>query len=404
MVRKDKLYNSMLTVGVDGSGSNPVIPPAPFTAVLNDNMTNASNWTVVNPNSSFTFSASGCACLYTGGSPSIFWPLTDYIYNSNYGFFNFQDYSMTITYKWNANAASGGGIQVGLVGLPNTYFTGNSWFIGVPGYYDNGNCVGYTTGPTYQGIFNAPNCVIGHTYTLTLTKLNNVIYYSNTDVTTSTTNSGSVYTCNLNLATLSTHLTNYYSMPAIACMGGNFTVTNFTATPNAYQYPDFMFMGDSITYGFNAGTVSAGWAQVTMAATPGKVPTYYAAPYYDTQNFLSAINEALNIKPKNLVLMLGGNDVAFGVPSATYQANYMSIVNQFAGIGANIILCLNTYRTTTNITPINTFINSQYSGVYPIIDCYTPIFNNASTYLSGDGTHPTAAGDAALGALVATYL
>jgi lysophospholipase L1-like esterase len=95
------------------------------------------------------------------------------------------------------------------------------------------------------------------------------------------------------------------------------------------------------------------------------------------------------LKPKTVLLNIGRNDLASGVASATWQANYQSIVANAVAAGANVVHLMPIPETTQDQSTLTAFINATYpSGLK--IDV-SPAWVNA-THLSADGTHPNAAG------------
>src|SRR5260370_8477916 len=71
-------------------------------------------------------------------------------------------------------------------------------------------------------------------------------------------------------------------------------------------------------------------------------------------------------KPKNWIINIGRNDLVVGVPTATWQANYTSIVSQCRAAGGKIIPLLPLPETFFDQTPITTYRNTTYPPVAKI--------------------------------------
>lgn len=194
---------------------------------------------------------------------------------------------------------------------------------------------------------------------------------------------------------------------AIYLMGGTQTLHNISLNSDETTNANVAVVGDSITYGAYTSTSieknTLRWSNQAMlySSLPFVV---LGGPGDDTANVLLHVGEIIRLSPKYVLLMIGGNDILYGVAAGIYQANYKSIRNTLTLNGIKVIHCLATPRTTTNITAINTFILSEYTNVDFIVDTYTPLKGAGTslsvTYDSGDGVHPNAAGHALAGTTV----
>lgn len=180
----------------------------------------------------------------------------------------------------------------------------------------------------------------------------------------------------------------------IYAFGITFDITSITLTSRQYASPRVLCIGDSKTARSMAGT-SPGWVDLI-------VPTFrfvdvFGGPSDRTIEVLLGMTYALQFKPKNLILNIGRNDLAASVPTATWQANYQSIVSQFQAIGTNIIHLLPIPETNTDQSSLKSFIQSTYP-TGKMIDV-SPTWSNG-TDLASDNIHPTAAGHV----LIANYV
>lgn len=156
-----------------------------------------------------------------------------------------------------------------------------------------------------------------------------------------------------------------------------------------------VFAGDSVTYGAWSALSGSRWPLLAMAGSPSRY-TINAGPGDYTQMVVDRLPEILALNPINVVLMIGANDLLFGVPSGTWQANYTNITNTIKAAGIGVVHCLATPRNATDVTPLNAFIAANFT-LDTIIDTYTPLWSGVATglhatYNSGDGVHPNQAG------------
>jgi lysophospholipase L1-like esterase len=88
--------------------------------------------------------------------------------------------------------------------------------------------------------------------------------------------------------------------------------------------------------------------------------------------------------------MIGGNDLLFGYPATQWQSQYSNLVAQLQANGVKVKHCLNTPRSTLDLTPLNDWILSTYP-TNDVIDTWTPLLQGAYSLnpaYDGDGTHP----------------
>lgn len=175
-------------------------------------------------------------------------------------------------------------------------------------------------------------------------------------------------------------------------VGGDWTITEWTVDCTDRRYVKALFVGDSITHGLTATNLSTRWP-VQVAERFGS-HSISAGAGDVTQRVVDKIGFLIAYRANHVFLMIGGNDILFGVASGTWQANYTSIRNQFKAAGAKITHCLATPRDATNMTTLNTFISGFTSDT--VVDTFTPLkgagTDLAAAYDSGDGVHPNQAG------------
>ena len=91
-----------------------------------------------------------------------------------------------------------------------------------------------------------------------------------------------------------------------------------------------------------------------------------------------------------MLLNIGRNDLFDGVATATWEANYQSIVSQLRAAGINLVHLMPIPEVTQNQAALTSFINATYPTDNKMD--VTSAWVNA-TDLSGDNTHPIPAGE-----------
>lgn len=231
------------------------------------------------------------------------------------------------------------------------------------------------------------------TFTLTKSNTGNVATF---DVTVARSAGGSInvsWSELMTIAGISAGQRSYSTARfALFEIGGDWTITEWTVDCTDRRYVKALFIGDSITHGLYATDLSTRWP-VQVAPRFGSY-AISAGSGDVTQRVIDKIGFIAAYRANHVFLMIGGNDVLFGVAQATYEANYTSIRNQLQANGSKITHCLATPRDDTNMTTLNTFISGFTSDT--VVDTFTPLkgagTDLAAAYDSGDGVHPNQAG------------
>ena len=168
---------------------------------------------------------------------------------------------------------------------------------------------------------------------------------------------------------------------AVVQIGGINLIKSFTSRSYGASNPNYLLVGDSKFSGI--GTTSSKLRLQSLLSKLGYVETW-AGPGDRTAEVLASINGIIALKPQNVILNIGRNDLAFGVASATWQANYASIVSQLTTAGINVIHLIGIDETTQSQTTLYSYITSTYSAA-KIINIL-PGWSNAN-YLSVDNVH-----------------
>lgn len=194
------------------------------------------------------------------------------------------------------------------------------------------------------------------------------------------------------MAPTSYELPRLFTTPIVRFRQGVATLKSLKVSasfPNAR----FGIMGDSIAQSRFCTNYSDGWGQLLRGAYSNNVMVS-GAPSATTGNWLSARYAFTKMAPKTTFVMLGTNDIGLGIPLATTQNNYTSLINSI--IAANSIPVVMTVPPNANFnTPIlNTWLKAQgwrYIDIFPLMLGTGTAMN--ATYDSGDGIHPNTAGN-----------
>lgn len=187
---------------------------------------------------------------------------------------------------------------------------------------------------------------------------------------------------------------------AIFNFGGTFTVTNWTIAVNDLKNVNDIIIGDSITHGFGATDLNTRWAaQISDSYLVS------AGNGDGTGAVMQKLKSILDTNARRAFLMIGGNDITFGILS-TAQSNYTILRNFLQASGVQVIHCLATPRDATNMTTWNAWLTSTWTSDL-IIDTFTPL-SDGGTGLDAaydfDGTHLNQAGNDLVAATILAAL
>lgn len=179
--------------------------------------------------------------------------------------------------------------------------------------------------------------------------------------------------------------------PAFYSNGGLQDVEYLKYSSTEYKNSKLMVLGDSITMGYSCTTEANSWFKLLTAAGRWRYLNL-GNPSAKTTEILGLQNELEIFNPQYVLVMMAGNDLAQGVPAATYEPNYLTIINRLKAKGTTVIHSYATPRDATNMTPLNTYIETYTDQT---IDNFTPL-KDGGTGLAApydqDGTHITDAG------------
>jgi lysophospholipase L1-like esterase len=146
--------------------------------------------------------------------------------------------------------------------------------------------------------------------------------------------------------------------------GGTFRINKFSVSNNELKNPNILLLGDSKTMGYGATDF--------YNTYPGILGRYYSnlaisAGFGDkTSDLLSHLDEIIKIAPRQVVLMIGSNDLRFGISDGTFQANYSVITSRLEQAGIQVIHLSPSFEVDLDLTGQYTYITSNYSTVIDI--------------------------------------
>ena len=141
--------------------------------------------------------------------------------------------------------------------------------------------------------------------------------------------------------------------------GGEQNVYTNVVTSDQLKYVQNLVIGDSIAYGIYSGHKNNRWWKHLSQI---KEVEPWAGGGAQTSEVVAGLDEIEFISPQNAIIMIGGNDILFGVASGTWQANLNAIRTALVGFGCNVIWCFNTPRDATDITAVNTYIQTTFTS------------------------------------------
>lgn len=196
---------------------------------------------------------------------------------------------------------------------------------------------------------------------------------------------------------------NNTAYPTLYHKGGSWTVTNFKYVIEAPIVTDMMIVGDSITFGQSSAVASTRWAE-RIGNPADNIISGGGADV--TASVVARLDEIVAIKPKRVLLMIGGNDILFAISSGTWQANYNTIRDTLVDAGIDVVHLITTPRTSLDVSALRTFQLANFSKD-KIIDTWTPLLGAGTamkTEYNADGTHPNDAGASQIVATINDFL
>lgn len=185
--------------------------------------------------------------------------------------------------------------------------------------------------------------------------------------------------------------------------GSGIEVTNWTTTSIARKNQDYVFIGDSNTYGLFSSTNALRWAE-NAATTANKTFVINAGIADRTAEVVSKLPEIIALAPQNVFLSIGRNDVANSVAIGTIQTNINTIISTLETAGITVKLG-GVIASTVDVSAVQTHYNGKSNTK---VNFYTDSKSGTTTlkaaYNGGDGIHLNSTGHAGLSTLAQTIL
>jgi len=287
------------------------------------------------------------------------------------------EYTFTVRYRITNAVTSAYGLQVGFESSFNNvsqyaYYNEASNAISTYAIFDNSS----TTGSQHL-----PNYVTGD-----ILELNFTGQAENYTITTKNISKGNqiVYSLSIPFTLGQRAFTHNTAYPTISPDGGGaqYEILSITYSSKTKKGGS-IGGGDSITHGYNAGSVNGRWSILIGGQSN-------AGPGDRSSEVLLRINEIISIQPKKVYLMIGTND-----DFTTWKDNYKKIVNKLEVNGIQVIKLCPPPNNNRSMLDFKNYLFGEYPN--STIDTYTPLLGSGSnlsaTYDSGDGTHPNGAGN-----------
>lgn len=186
--------------------------------------------------------------------------------------------------------------------------------------------------------------------------------------------------------------------------GGTNEITNWEVSTTALKNADYAAIGDSNMHGMFATNNSQRWVENAMTAS-GKTFNIFAGISDRSSDVLQRLPEVIALKPKNVILSIGRNDLANSVALSTVQTNITNIINQLEAAGITVKLA-GVIASNISVASLQTFYNgksNQQVNAYAATKAASSTALN-TTYGSGDLIHLNASGNTMLSNLLQTIL
>jgi lysophospholipase L1-like esterase len=173
---------------------------------------------------------------------------------------------------------------------------------------------------------------------------------------------------------------------------------DFSFTINHRKPARFIVIGASMSEGYNASAHARGYVNVIQSNFVETVCND-SSSYNTTADAVSVLPEIVAHQPGTAILLVGGNDVFFGVPTAQWQQNYSNLVTQLQATGVKVKHCC-VPRNTVDLTGLRTWVTKTWPA-NDIINTWDQVVAGVSrlnsSYDSGDGVHPNDSGHLVIG-------
>ena len=364
-------------VKINGNSINPLVP---LPTILNQTtFTSLAGYT---PNGT-TPAVSGGNLIFTGGAQN-FTQTLDYNYYTT-----LPQWSMAMDIITGAASSTSSGVGIG---LRSAQVSGAYYSIAANMDMTSNGTRGTLSIQTPSAVLASSSTQLtfsaGDTIQLTLTRNQDLMTATVSDLTTGSAAVTVTYQFAFTyLAAVTPNIGKF----AIFNFGGTQTVTNLAVSTQAPKNADVVFVGDSKTAGYYAGT----WLNIWATQLQNNVKSFALAGGSDqTPDVLNDLPEIISIHPSAVVLNIGRNDICGGggIPLPTTEANYASIVSQLQASNIAVYHLLPLYEPIglCNQSAFTSWIQANYPAANIIDSGMENYAGTASNVLAPDNVHPNA--------------
>ena len=311
------------------------------------------------------------------------------------------NFELTLTYINNAISTTDSGVWIG-VKSNNTNCCQHDIMVGVyqaTGHPNLGKSFIFGRGYTYTHVGSdaISSISVGDTIQVTMKRSDLTYIVNSRNITTGETSTDTVVT------TIGTTPTNFYpnnnSKPTIYFRSGDITIIG-----EEYRLLDtwnaaYAFVGNSITQGEAASAYNLTYPNRTFESDSGISVITLAGGGDITQSIIDELPEIYKLKPRYVVLMIGGNDLLFAISTSTWQNNLVKIRDSLTAHGIEVIHAAETPRQGVNLTPLRDFIDTtvRFGSDLKILSTFDSLLLPTTTqmkpvYEAVDGIHLTDSG------------
>lgn len=272
-----------------------------------------------------------------------------------------------------------------------------TWGIGIGRTaYPIVNWIDLTTGPNAGKLFTAES---GSNLDSTSTSLtfsqndmfrmqqwysNDTVYCTVFDITKGTQLSIN-YPFNHNFTTIHPDKVGYY---AIYRKGGAYLLYSDRLASKIPINAPLAVFGNSKANGDYQGPTDSTWVHLFDSAYTRTLN--FGSSGDLTATLLTRIQDVLNARPKQVLLEVGCNDIRAAIPTATWIANYLSIVSQLSSAGIKVYhTCF--WENALNQNSLDSFLLATYPTTY-IRAPFVALQTCGTACLAPDGVHPNSRG------------
>ncbi len=184
--------------------------------------------------------------------------------------------------------------------------------------------------------------------------------------------------------------------PCLNSFGGTQSWTNWKFESDTLKNTNILFIGDSITSAFFAGSFANRWPELA-ADTLSKSCVIYAGANNSSNQFNT--DEIIDLLPTKAIISIGTNDKNGGTSNADIMTRITNLITPLENAGIVVELCQIPPNDSVDMTSFNALLVTTF-GARVKYDFWN-LLKNGTAYavgMSDDGTHPSSAAQALMAA------